>query len=409
MRRLLTINAGSSSIKFAVFDAVPHADGALPALLRGQIDGVGGLDSAPRLTAFAGDGKPVPPPARFAAAKSHPLETLLPWLESQTGGELPAAGHRVAFGGLEFVAPTQVTPEVAARLRALVPFAPLHQPANIEAIEWLSAHHPWMRQVACFDSAFHRTMPESTQRYGLPRELHDAGARRYGFHGLSYEYIAGRLRQVDPGAAAGRTIVAHLGSGASLCALRAGASIATTMGFSALSGVMMASRPGELDPGIVIWLLRERGLSLEAAESLLYHESGLKGVSGVSGDMRRLLDSSAQAAREAIELFVYRIAREIGSLAAALGGLDALVFTAGIGEHAAAIREAICEQCRWLGLAPAREANLRPEFGPHGAAVISEPESRVRTWIIPTDEEQIIARHTLRLAQGTEAAARGRS
>jgi acetate kinase len=391
---ILTINAGSSSTKFGVFASEPGTSGELPALLRGKIDGAG---KSAQLSAVDAEGKRIAPPAAGAGV-AHPLETLMRWLDMQIGaGSLAAAGHRVAFGGLDFAAPTRVTAAVLAKLRALVPFAPLHQPANVQPIEWLAEHHPHLLQVACFDSAFHRTMPELAQRYGLPAELHAAGARRYGFHGLSYEYIAGRLEQLDPPAAAGRTIIAHLGSGASLCALRAGASVATTMGFSALSGVMMATRPGELDPGVVIWLLRERGISLAETEALLYHDCGLKGVSGHSGDMRALLASADPKAREAIALFVDRIVREIGSLAAALGGLDALVFTAGIGENAAPIRAAVARGCVWLGAVLDDGANDRPDFGRQRAAMISAKASRLRLWVIPTDEEQIIARHSRRL------------
>jgi len=394
MQHVLVLNAGSSSIKFAVFGAQLDHGGALPAQLRGEVDELGG---SARLSACDGDARPLRVDGFDGA--SHPLESLMRWLAPRFGGMPPAvAGHRVAFGGLEFAAPALITPAVLKKLRALVPFAPLHQPANLAPIEWLAERRHDLAQVACFDSSFHRTQPALAQRYGLPRALHDAGARRYGFHGLSYEYIAGRLPRIDPRAAAGRTIVAHLGSGASLCALRNGTSVATTMGFSALSGAMMATRPGELDPGIVIWLLRERGIALADAEHMLYHECGLKGVGG-SADMRILLASREAHAREAVELFVYRAVREIGSLAAALGGLDALVFTAGIGEHAAPVRAAIAEGCRWLGVELDPRGNAQPDLGTARAACVSGTTSRVPVWVIPTDEEQMIARHSLRLMQ----------
>ena len=271
------------------------------------------------------------------------------WLEGHLGDEkLSAIGHRVAIGGLEHSGPVLITPAILEKLRSLVPLAPLHLPRSLEPIESLKRLHPNLPQVACFDTAFHRTMPHVAELYGLPRSVSAAGGHRYGFHGLSYEYISGRLADFDPRAAAGRTVVAHLGSGASMCALRAGKSIATTMGFSPLSGLVMATRPGDLDPGLMIWLIRERGMTVEQVEQMLYEGSGLKGVSGLSGDMRDLLASSEPQAREAVELFVYRISIELGALCAALGGLDALVFTAGIGEHAAEISQ-IC--LRALGVA----------------------------------------------------------
>jgi acetate kinase len=351
---VLAVNAGSSSLKLALFE---FADGVLVERERVQVE--------------PGDG---------AAA-----------LDAHVNGALLAAGHRVVFGGLAHSEPALVTPERFAQWRALVPFAPLHQPACLAPIEHLQQAQPALRQVACFDTAFHRTMPIVAQRYGVPRRLHDAGARRWGFHGLSYEHVAARLAALDPRAA--RVVIAHLGSGASLCALRDGRSVATSMGFSALGGVLMATRPGELDPGLVLWLQRERGMSLDELEALLYRECGLKGVSGESGDLRALLASGSAAAREAVELYVYRIAREIGSLAAALDGIDALVFTGGVGQHAAAIRAAVGERCRWLGLVIDAAANQRAV----GEMPIADPGSAVRAWVIPTDEERVIARHTLAL------------
>lgn len=315
------------------------------------------------------------------------------WLEGHLGDEkLSAIGHRVAIGGLEHSGPVLITPAILEKLRSLVPLAPLHLPRSLEPIESLKRLHPNLPQVACFDTAFHRTMPHVAELYGLPRSVSAAGGHRYGFHGLSYEYISGRLADFDPRAAAGRTVVAHLGSGASMCALRAGKSIATTMGFSPLSGLVMATRPGDLDPGLMIWLIRERGMTVEQVEQMLYEGSGLKGVSGLSGDMRDLLASSEPQAREAVELFVYRISIELGALCAALGGLDALVFTAGIGEHAAEICKSVCELSAWLGIRFDNSENRR------GASRISTDDGTVSVWVIPTNEELMVAKHTASLA-----------
>jgi acetate kinase len=307
---------------------------------------------------------------------------------------LAAIGHRVAIGGLEHSGPAIVDGALLEKLRELVPLAPLHQPRNLEPIETLRRSHPHVSQVACFDTAFHRTLPQEAQLYGLPRELTEAGARRYGFHGLSYEYIATALPALDEAAAEGRTIVCHLGSGASLCALRAGRSVATTMGFSPLSGVVMATRPGDLDAGLMIWLMRERGLTIDTVEHMLYHDAGLKGVSGISGDMRELLASTDPRAAEAISLFVYRVVAEIGRLTAALGGLDALVFTAGIGEHSSDIRGAVCKQCAWLG--------LQLDAGKNSSNVprISTPDSAITVLIVPTDEERMVAQHAAAMVAG---------
>ena len=269
------------------------------------------------------------------------------------------------------------------------PLMPVHQPHNLEPIEALAKLDPDLPQVACFDTSFHRTMPEVAQLYGLPRRLTDEGARRYGFHGLSYEYIASILPKLDQAAARGRTVVAHLGSGASMCAMVGGRSVATTMGFGPLSGLVMGTRPGELDPGILLWLMQAKGMDEKTIESMLYHDCGLKGVSGISGDMRDLLASDDPHAKQAIDLFVYRICWELGALAAAAGGLDAMVFTAGIGENAAPIRAAVCHQSAWLGI------ELDPEANKRGAERISSASSSVSVWVIPTDEERMIARHTL--------------
>ncbi len=384
---ILAINAGSSSIKFAGFSL------DLRRRFGGELEGLG---THPRLSVTTDEsGNRVEEDWAESGAEYMPalIRRLVDWIEAnQPAGGLAAIGHRVAIGGLEHSGPVLVTAGLMQKLRSLVPLAPLHQPLNLAPIEALRTSHPHVPQVACFDTAFHRTLPREAQLYGLPRALSDAGACRYGFHGLSYEYIAGRLRELDATAADGRTIVCHLGSGASLCALQAGESIATTMGFSPLSGLVMATRPGDLDPGLMIWLLRERGMKVDEVEHMLYHDAGLKGVSGISGDMRELLGSEDPCAAEAIGLFVYSVVSEIGRLTAALGGLDALVFTAGVGEHAPAIRHAVCERLAWLGLhldAGANEANF---------ARIAAPHSKVAVLVVPTDEETMVARHTVRLA-----------
>jgi len=384
---ILTINAGSSSLKFAAFDAGERRR------LHGALEGVG---TAPRLTAMDADGTVLVTrdwPGGAATGIHQLIGDVMDWLEGHLGaGRLAAIGHRVGIGGLGHSRPVLITPEVIEHLRTLVPLAPLHQPRNLEPIEILMGSHPELPQVACFDTAFHRTLPRVAQLYGLPRALTEAGAEHFGFHGLSYEYIAGRLAHIDPRAATGRTVVAHLGSGASMCALKAGRSVATTMGFSPLGGLVMATRPGDLDPGLMIWLLRQRGMSVDEVEDMLYRESGLKGVSGLTGDMRALLESDDAAAHEAVELFCYRVATHLGALAAALGGLDALVFTAGIGEHAPPVRAEVCARSAWLGIRLDEAANRR------GTQRISADGSAVTVWVIPTDEERMIARHAAQVA-----------
>jgi acetate kinase len=340
---ILVLNAGSSSWKFALFASASNTQ-----LDRGQVE------------------------VDWQNAGFDALDDIL--ARSTTvlaGGRLVAVGHRVVHGGMKFAAPVRIDETIMNELTKLIPLAPLHQPHNLAAIRTIAQRMPGIPQVACFDTAFHRTQPEVAQWFGLPRHLTSGGIRRYGFHGLSYESIAAELPRIDPAAAAGRTIVAHLGHGASLCALQAGRSIATTMSFTPADGLVMSTRCGSLDPGVVLHLLQHHGMTAEQIERLILHESGLLGVSGISGDMRALLARSDPPAAEAIELFVYRIGREIGSLAAALGGLDALVFTGGIGENAASIRERVVTMARWLG-----------EFRVH---------------VIPTDEERIIAQHTRRL------------
>jgi acetate kinase len=338
---VLVLNAGSSSIKFGVYGA------GLDSLARGEIEGIG---TSPRFHAHSGDD------VGFATRiwkDSNPsvhtlIESLIDWIEQHFGrARVLAAGHRVVLGGPDDTRPVLIDEAVLDRLSALIPLAPVHQPRNLEPIEALARLQPKLPQVACFDTSFHRTMPETAQLYGLPRSLTEAGARRYGFHGISYEYIAGVLPQFDKRAAAGRTVVAHLGGGASMCALVAGRSVATTMGFSPLSGLLMGTRPGEIDPGLILWMMQAKGMSLEEVETMLYHGCGLKG--------------------------------------------DALVFTAGIGENAASVREAVCQHCAWLGIALDRRANAR------NADRISSAASPVSVWVIPTDEERMIATHTLAL------------
>ena len=305
------------------------------------------------------------------------------------GRQAIAVGHRIVHGGTAFAAATRIDAAVLASLEALCPLAPLHQPHNLAAIRAIAAVFPALPQIACFDTAFHRDRPLIVQRFALPRELHDAGIRRYGFHGLSYDYIASALRKRAPDIAKGRVVVAHLGAGASMCAMLDGKSVDTTMAFTALDGLPMGTRCGALDPGVILYLLRERGMDADRIEALLYHESGLLGVSGLSADMRELLASKDSRAAEAIDLFIYRIARELGALVATLGGLDALVFTAGIGEHAPEIRRRVCEMSRWLDLV------LDPKANERGDECISAADTRVSVWVIPTDEERTIARQTI--------------
>jgi acetate kinase len=384
---ILVLNAGSSSIKFAVFSVAGDAE----CLMQGEIEGIG---TRPRFHARDSEGAEIAGPQAIEAdASVHELMQVLPeWIERHLGGQkIVAAGHRVVLGGLEHTAPVLINAAVLRRLRALIPLMPVHQPRNLEPIEALAKLNPNLPQIACFDTSFHRTMPEVAQLYGLPRRLTEEGARRYGFHGLSYEYIAGVLPKIDDRAAKGRTVVAHLGSGASMCAMVSGRSVATTMGFSPLAGLVMGTRPGDLDPGILLWLIQVKGMDDQAIEAMLYHDCGLKGVSGISNDMRDLLASEDPRAKQAVDLFNYRICWELGALAAAAGGLDALVFTAGIGENAVSVRAAVCRQSAWLGVELDEAANEA------GGERISLPSSSVSVWVIPTDEERVIARHTLAL------------
>lgn len=393
---LLVLNAGSSSIKFALFrQPVTTKRGSL--LCEGQIADIG---QRPHFKASSG-AQDTLQDLYLAEGGNHEdaLHALLDWLERQYPAlTLAAAAHRVVHGGMRYTAPVRIDAEVISTLQRLIPLAPLHQPHHLAAIAAMQKRHPALPQIACFDTAFHHTQPAVARQFALPRALSDEGIRRYGFHGLSYEYIASVLPQMAGAeAAAGRVIVAHLGAGASLCAMRGGKSIATTMGFTALDGLPMSQRCGSLDPGVVLYLMQEKGLSADAIARLLYNEAGLLGVSGSSGDMRTLLASDDAHAAEAVDLFVYRIRRELGSLAAALEGLDALVFTAGIGEHAPEIRRRVCSDAAWLG------AELDSAANAAGGPRLSPAKSRVSVWVIATDEDLMIARHAQQLLHNQSA------
>jgi acetate kinase len=382
----VVLNAGSSSLKFCVYRRPETEAWSLEA--RGQIEGIG---SVPRFTAKDGSDQVVTDHQLDRSVRDGraALHSLAEWLGSRyRGARVLGVGHRVVHGGAKYAHPTVVTPEVLTDLRALIPLAPLHQPHNLAAIDAVSERLPDVPQVACFDTSFHRGQPAVAELIPLPRMICRSGVQRYGFHGLSYEYIASVLPQVAPEIAEGRVIVAHLGSGASLCALRNRKSIDSTLGFTALDGLCMGTRPGALDPGVMLYLFQGLGLSAAEVETILYKESGLLGISGVSNDMRVLLESAAPGARLAVDYFVYRAAKEIGALAAVLGGIDGLVFTAGIGENSADIRRRICAASAWLGIELDQDANQKK--GPR----ISRPGSHVSAWVIPTNEELMIARHT---------------
>ncbi len=384
---ILVLNAGSSSIKFSLFGV---SGGNLSPLARGQ---VAALATAPVFTAEDQAGRVLAEkrwPSGAPLPHEQALGHLVDWLEAEPVGhhQLVAVGHRVVHGGPDHAAPVRLDAALVGELQRLVPLAPLHLPHNLAPIRMLLQRAPRLPQVACFDTAVHRTQPRVAQMFALPLDLEEAGVRRYGFHGLSYEYIAAVLPEYDARAGAGKTVVLHLGNGASMCALDAGRSVATTMGFTAVDGLPMGTRSGTLDPGVLLYLMDQRGMDARALEALIYERSGLLGVSGLSSDMRVLLDASDPRAALAVELFVYRIGRELGSLAAALGGLDAVVFTAGIGENAASIRARVCRQAAWLGL------ELDPEGNDAQGPRISTARSRVAAWVIPTNEELMIARHT---------------
>ena len=385
---ILVLNGGSSSLKFAAY-AVPLAEAG--PLLRGQVEGIG---AEPHLLLRDGSGA-VLEERRFPAEGFDHRAAVLHLHEGLRGhlGDhaVIAIGHRVVHGGDRPAAAERVDAALLDALAALEPLAPLHQPHNLAPIRAIAGLAPALPQVACYDTAFYRTQPPLARSFALPRALSAEGVRRYGFHGLSYEFIAARLMELDPALAAGRVIAAHLGNGASLCAMQGGRSLATTMGFTAADGLMMGTRCGALDPGVLIYLMDRHGMGARDLEALIYRRSGLLGVSGLSQDMRRLRAAGTPEAAEAIALYAYRIVREVGSLAAALGGLDGIVFTAGIGENDAATRAAVCGGCRWLGLALDRERNRT------GGPRISAEGSAVSAWVIPTDEERMIARHTLRV------------
>jgi acetate kinase len=385
---ILVLNAGSSSIKFSLYPADKEPK-RQDLLCDGEMGGIGH-----RVHFLAKDGSGTSlTDERLAEGTAHEdaLGTLLRWIEQRFADHrLVAAGHRVVHGGPRYSESVLIDAAVMAELRRLIPLAPLHQPHHIAAIDALAKLHPGLPQVACFDTAFHHAEQPVATAFALPRSLAAEGVRRYGFHGLSYEYIAGALPEIVGSAGAeGRVVVAHLGAGASMCAMRHRRSVATTMGFTALDGLPMGQRCGSLDPGVVLYLLQEKGMTPQAVSDLLYHDSGLLGVSGISDDMRSLLASDDPRAAEAVALFVYRIGRELGSLAASLGGLDVLVFTAGIGEHAAEIRRRVCADAAWLGVAIDEAANAAD------ATSISRAGARVSVWVIPTDEDLMIARHTL--------------
>jgi len=390
-RQIGVINAGSSSIKFAIFN--DDSDQSL--LFRGQMEKIG---VGPSLTVEGPAGEKLIEKEWGAKEINHHSGTriILESCITLLGGEtIEGIGHRVVHGGTSFAAPTVVTKDVVASLKALCPLAPLHQPHNLTPIESIMAEAPHMPQVACFDTAFHQSQQHLAQNFALPRELTEAGVKRYGFHGLSYEYVSGKLREVAPDQADGRIIVAHLGNGASLCAMHHGRSVATTMGFTAVEGLVMGTRCGSIDPGVLIYLMDERGMDARALEDLIYKKSGLLGVSGMSSDMRTLRGSDDPRAREAIDLFIYRIVREIGSLSAALGGLDGIVFTGGIGQRDTKTRKEVIDGCGWLGAAIDEQLNAA------GQGRIDATTSRIPVWVLPTDEERVIARHTAALLEPT--------
>jgi acetate kinase len=381
---IAVINAGSSSVKFALYDAEKDQR----CQFRGQVEGIG---VAPRLKVDGAEGRIAEerdfaaPGFDHAAATREIIATGRVLLK---GGSVAAFGHRVVHGGLKYDAPVRVTEAVLDDLVKLEPLAPLHQPHNLAPIRAIMKAAPEIPQIACFDTAFHRTQSNLAQAFGLPRRFAEEGVRRYGFHGLSYDFLVSRFRELAPDLADKRVVFAHLGNGASLCAVKDGRSVASTMGFTAVDGLMMGTRCGSIDPGAILFMIQQHGMDAAAIENLVYRQSGLLGVSGISSDMRALRASSEPEAKEAIALFVYRIVREAGSLVAALGGLDGLVFSAGIGEHDALTRAEVVEGFRWTGaiLDPARNAGSK--------GLISADNSSVAVWVIPTDEERLIARHT---------------
>jgi acetate kinase len=387
MDAILVVNAGSSSVKFQIFDQ--GASGDPQRLIKGQFDGIG---ARPRLRAEARDGKALIDKT-YSPQEIADVATAIGaagnWLRETQKIELAAVGHRVVHGGPDYDRPVVINKDVLKRLEQFSSLAPLHQPNNLAPIRTLLARRPELLQVACFDTAFHRSHGPLADHYAIPEKFYREGVRCYGFHGLSYEYIAGRLPEFGPTIAKGRVIVAHLGSGASMCALANGRSVESTMGFTALDGLPMGTRPGQIDPGVILYLIAQRGMSAKDVEDLLYRQSGLKGLSGISNDMRELEASASPAAALAIDYFVYRIALNAGMLAAALNGIDAFIFTAGIGENSASIRARVAEKLAWLGVDFDSAANKT------GGPLISKPHSKVAVYVIGTDEEFMIARHTV--------------
>jgi len=393
---VLSLNAGSSSVKFALFEIV--SDDGLRSVSHGAVEGIG---TAPHFVAKDLTGAVLAERRWHKAdvSRDELLDALLGWVEAHLGDErLIGIGHRIVHGGRRFSSPVVLTEPILEELESLIPLAPLHQPYGLSRVRLIWSLRPSLLQVGCFDTAFHHSLSATATRFALPREYEQEGVRRYGFHGLSYEFTARRLAELAPDLVRQRVIVAHLGNGSSLCAMQDGRSVDTTMGFTALDGLMMGTRCGTIDPGVVLYLQQAHELSARDLEHRLYHESGLLGVSGISSDMRALLASDDPHAAEAVELFVFRIARETGALASTLGGLDGFVFTAGIGEHAAAIRLQVCQRLTWLGVEIDETANQA------GTGRISSAASRVAVWVVPTDEEAMIARHTFGLVRQEQRA-----
>ena len=381
---IIVINAGSSSVKFSLF--LRHAGHDPELVCLGQVEGI---NAQPHFIVKSATGDVLTERKWEHDAASHEelFEHLLGWVESHLGdAKLVAAGHRVVHGGMHHTKPVRIDDKLIAELEALIPLAPLHQPHNLDPIRAIARLHPGLPQVACFDTAFHRTNPWVTQTFALPHELTDEGVRRYGFHGLSYQYIARRLEELDPAMARGRVVALHIGSGASMCAMKDGESYASTMGFTALDGLVMGTRTGTLDAGVLLYLMDHKHMSSKDIETLLYKKSGLLGVSGISPDMRDLIGNSEPRAQQAVELFVHRLCRELGSLTAALEGLDGLIFTAGVGEHSPYIRKAVCDRLKWLGV----ELDERANQSNH-SMIVSSIHSAVKIFIIPTNEELMIA------------------
>jgi acetate kinase len=395
MKTVLVVNAGSSSLKFQIFDA-GQSDGPVCAI-KGQVDGIG---TRPRLRAAKSNGESLidqtydPQQIRDLPAA---IKITAEWLRTFQGFDLVAVGHRVVHGGPEYDQPVLLTPDVVSKLERYVPLAPLHQPNNLAPVRTLLAARPDLPQVACFDTAFHRNHSALADRYAIPENLYAEGVRRYGFHGLSYEYIAERLNDVAPQIARKRVIVAHLGSGCSMCAILDGRSVESTMGFTALDGLPMGTRPGQLDPGVVLYLIDQKGMSAAEVQKLLYQDCGLKGLSGVSNDVRELQATPDPRASFALDYFSYRVGLHVGMLTAALGGLDAFIFTAGVGENSPTMRARIVERLAWLGVVPDEAANAK------GDTLISKAASKVSVHVVPTNEELMIARHTLSVLSKSRA------